>query len=222
MQHAGIDYTALLNKQSITLMTAELPDKRRARTERTRQKLLDAAMACYKVKGVNGTGMDEVALQAGVGRATLYRHFSNHESLLSEVMANNLRQIQVVIASSMQSCDTTADLYVEAALIILQESQDRGLTALFFGEDSSSPVVNRISFTDPAIMRMGEDLLDPFFKRARREGILRHWVTRPLLLEWTSRVMLSFIMTPSPRINSPGKLRRFFHQAIIPSIIEPP
>ena len=195
-------------------------DRRRARSERTRLKLLDAAIECYNQNGVAATGMDEVAKQAGVGRATLYRHFSNQESLLSEVMAHNLRKIQGVILDSMRHCETTEDLYVEAAVIILRESQERGLTTLLFGKDSASRAVNRISFSDPVIRRMGEDMLAPFFNRARREGILRDWVTKPLLLEWTSRVMLSFIATPSERLDSSAKLRRFFHQAIIPSIID--
>ena len=69
---------------------------------------------------------------------------------------------------------------------------------------------------------MGEEMLDPFYRRAKAEGILRDWVTRPLLLEWTSRLMLSFIATPSPRLNTPAKLRRFFRDAILPSIIECP
>ena len=66
---------------------------------------------------------------------------------------------------------------------------------------------------------MGEELLNPFYQRARREGILRDWVTRPLLLEWTSRLMLSFLATPSPTLNSPEKLRRFFREAVLTSFV---
>ena len=61
------------------------------------------------------------------------------------------------------NCEKTEDLFVEAALTILRESDRRGLTALFFGEDSSSTAVNRISFSDPAIIRIGEDMLAPFY-----------------------------------------------------------
>ena len=195
-------------------------DRRRARSERTRSKLLDAAIECYTRNGIAATGMDEVAQQAGVGRATLYRHFNNQESLLLDVMAHNLRRIRDAVLESIRNCERTEDLYVEAAISILRETRERGLTTLLFGEDATSRTVNRITFSDPVIKRMGEEMLTPFLNQARREGVLRDWVTKPLLLEWTSRVMLSFIATPSERLDSPVKLRRFFHQAIIPSIID--
>ena len=195
-------------------------DRRRARSERTRSKLLDAAIECYTRNGIAATGMDEVAQQAGVGRATLYRHFNNQESLLLDVMAHNLRRIRDAVLESIRNCERTEDLYVEAAISILRETQERGLATLLFGEDATSRTVNRITFSDPVIKRMGEEMLVPFLIQARREGVLRDWVTKPLLLEWTSRVMLSFIATPSERLDSPVKLRRFFHQAIIPSIID--
>ena len=202
------------------MTTAAPRDKRHARSERTRLKLLEAAMACYRRSGAGNTSMDEVAQTAGVGRATLYRHFANHESLLSEVMAHNLREIQAVIATSVRHCDRAEDYFVESALVIIRECNDRELGPLIFGEGASGAAASRISFSDPVITRMGEELLEPFYRSAKREGILRDWVTRPLLLEWTSRLMLSFIATPSPTLNSLTSMRRFFRGAVLPSIIE--
>ncbi len=202
------------------MTTMQTKDKRRARSERTRMKLLEAAMDCYRSKGAGNTSMDEVARKAGVGRATLYRHFENQESLLSEVMAHNLRQIQTVMETTIKNCDRAEDFYVESALVIIRECYDRDLSSLIFGDDSSTSAANRLSFSDPVMTRIGEDLLEPFYRRAKREGILRDWVTRPLLLEWTSRLMLSFITTPSPKLNSQLKLRQFFQDAVLPSIIK--
>ncbi len=204
----------------MTVTSPQTTDRRRARSEKTRLKLLDAAITCYKRNGVAATGMEEVAQQAGVGRATLYRHFSNQKSLLSEVMAHNMREIKEVINATLQNCETAEDLYVEAALIILKESQDRGLTELLFGTDSLGRAADQISFNDPAIRALGEEILAPFVNRARSEGILRDWVTKPLLQEWTSRLMLSFIANPSDKLNSTARLRKFFHQAVMPSIVE--
>lgn len=194
-------------------------DKRRARSERTRVKLLDAAMHCYRQNGVSGTSMEIVAQQAGVGRATLYRHFTNQEALLAEVMAYNTGQLQDLLANSMADCKRAEEFYVEAALIIIQQCHERGLDKLFFGGDSSNATITRISFSDSRITAMGEELLGPFYQRAKAEGILRDWVTKPLLQEWTTRLLLSFLVNPSPRLNSEKKLRKFFYEAVMPSII---
>jgi AcrR family transcriptional regulator len=189
------------------------------RSELTREKVLSAAMHCYRTYGVSNTAMEDVARQAGVGRATLYRHFSNQEALITEVMAANLRQVQQRLVERVQGCDTAQGYFVESAIIIINESRKRDLTSLLFGEGSSPSMINRISFSQPNIVAMGNDLIAPFYDRAKAQGILREWVTRPLLQEWASRVLLSFLMSPSPRLNNERKMRKFFHEAIMPSII---
>ncbi len=198
------------------------PDLRRARSERTREILLDAAMHCYREQGINDTAMEDVARQAGVGRATLYRHFSNQDALLTEVMTRNIEQLQRVMASSLKGCTKPEEFFVEAALVIIRECHERALTTFLFGDEASAPTINRISFSSPAIVAMGNDLIDPFYNRAKAEGILRAWVTKPLLQEWTSRVLLSFLTNPSPHLNTENKMRRFFYDAIMTSIIDRP
>ena len=88
------------------------PDQRRARSERTRENILDAALYCYQDQGINDTAMEDVARQAGVGRATLYRHFSNQEALLMEVMTRNVEQLQQVMASSLKSSTQPEEYFV--------------------------------------------------------------------------------------------------------------
>lgn len=195
------------------------PDQRRARSERTRENILDAALYCYQKLGLSGTAMEDVAQQAGVGRATLYRHFSNQESLLTEVMTRNIERLQQVIASSLKGCTRTEEYFVEAALVIIRECHELSLTTFLFGDDEAVPVISRITLS-PAMIAMGNNLIDPFYQRAKAEGILRAWVTRDLLQEWTSRLLLSFLTNPSPLLNSENKLRRFFYDAVIASIID--
>lgn len=201
-------------------MTAPVnADKRRARSEQTREKLLEAAMQCYRRHGVSGTAMEDVAVQAGVGRATLYRHFTNQENLLTNVMAHNTAQLQQLLATSLQGCTLPEEFFVEAALVIIQECHDRGLNTLFFTDESSNSLISRIGISDPTLTTMGNELIEPFYRRAREEGILRDWVTKPLLQEWTSRLLMSFLITPSKHLNSERKMRKFFYDAIMPSII---
>lgn len=197
------------------------PDQRRARSEKTREKLLDAALHCYQELGVNGTAMEDVAQQAGVGRATLYRHFKNQEALLTEVMTRNLEDIQALLKTSLSDCNKPEEYFVEAAIIIIRECQQRSLTTLLFGDEASN-LTSRISFSDQTLISMGNELVAPFYKYAKQEGVLRDWVTKPLLQEWISRLMLSFLTTPSPNLNSERKLRKFFYDAVVASIIERP
>lgn len=52
-----------------------------ARGTETREALLDAALAAMSERGFHGTSVPELAERAGVGAATMYRHFDSKEAL---------------------------------------------------------------------------------------------------------------------------------------------
>lgn len=58
--------------------------QQRADACRNRDRLLEAAAACFAAKGANAP-LDEVARNAGVGIATLYRHFPTRDCLVEAV-----------------------------------------------------------------------------------------------------------------------------------------
>ncbi len=64
-------------------MTRSYQLKRRAeRQDRTRQKIVAAAIALHQEKGLAATTMSDVAERAKVGRVTVYRHFPDEAALV--------------------------------------------------------------------------------------------------------------------------------------------
>ena len=57
--------------------------QRAERQNRTRQKIVEAAIELHQTKGLAGTTMSDIADHAKVGRVTVYRHFPDEESLVS-------------------------------------------------------------------------------------------------------------------------------------------
>jgi AcrR family transcriptional regulator len=55
---------------------------RRASTERTRARIVEATMALHNEQGVAATSWDDIARRAGVGVGTVYRHFPSLDELL--------------------------------------------------------------------------------------------------------------------------------------------
>jgi hypothetical protein len=47
-----------------------------------RERLLQSAAALFHAEGINGVGVDRVLAEAGVTRATMYRHFAGKEALV--------------------------------------------------------------------------------------------------------------------------------------------
>jgi AcrR family transcriptional regulator len=51
------------------------------------QKVLDAAIALIAERGVDATSMDAIANASGVSKATIYKHWTDKDALLLEMMA---------------------------------------------------------------------------------------------------------------------------------------
>jgi AcrR family transcriptional regulator len=60
----------------------------RGRSAKAHQKVLDAAAELVAELGVNSTSMDAIAGRSGVSKATIYKHWSDKEALLLELMAH--------------------------------------------------------------------------------------------------------------------------------------
>ncbi|MDY6909625.1 MAG: TetR/AcrR family transcriptional regulator [Thermodesulfobacteriota bacterium] len=60
----------------------------------TREKILDAALELFSVKGFHQATVDEIADRAGVGKGTLYRYFSNKEALFHELVQSRLKDLE--------------------------------------------------------------------------------------------------------------------------------
>jgi len=56
--------------------------------------VLDAAAACIDRKGFDNTSLEEIAIEAGVSRATLYRRFGNRESLFKTLLLARAKPFQ--------------------------------------------------------------------------------------------------------------------------------
>lgn len=64
---------------------AAAPVRRLKRAER-REQILDAATSAFSRAGYTATGLDDIAVAAGISRAILYRHFDSKAELYQQVL----------------------------------------------------------------------------------------------------------------------------------------
>lgn len=55
-------------------------------TDRKRQAIVDAAIACFRASGFEATSMDAIAATAGVSKRTVYNHFPAKEALFAHIL----------------------------------------------------------------------------------------------------------------------------------------
>lgn len=96
-----------------------LEASRRSDAQRNRARILDAARTVFadppqvilsRSSGAPAHSMAEVARRAGIGRATLYRHFPERRDLLEALFAN---EVEAVVAAAIPLVDNPGDALVD-------------------------------------------------------------------------------------------------------------
>lgn len=151
----------------------------RSDAQRNRGLLLAAAAEVLREQGLDAS-LDEVSRRAGVGNATLYRHFPSREKLLEAVYLEQVDARRQSFERSLAMTDGWAALshyFVEACGFF---ATDQGLADLLNRGMSGSPLLDEMR--DTCLSILGE-LLD----RARAQGAVREDVEQTdLMLMLTS------------------------------------
>jgi AcrR family transcriptional regulator len=115
----------------------------RADAERNRSAVLAAAEAVYAEQGVE-VSLNEIARRAGIGNATLYRHFPSREALLSEVYAGQLERYCAIAENAAHADDPVTALRDCVTATCALQATNRGLADLLASLRPLSPHVEEL------------------------------------------------------------------------------
>src|SRR5690242_6648765 len=93
-------------------MPAEV--QRLPRAER-RDQILAAATRAFARAGFAGTGLDDIAAEAGVSRVILYRHFDSKTDLYRAALDRVLARLSAQVGEGQYGTESVADLIAAAA-----------------------------------------------------------------------------------------------------------
>ncbi|MFE0257994.1 TetR/AcrR family transcriptional regulator [Streptomyces sp. NPDC059010] len=148
------------------------PSVLRADARRNRERILEAAVRTFSEKGAD-VAIDTIAKAAGVGSATLYRHFPTREALVEAAYRNELARV----------CDSAAKLLADNApdramrlwmddfidyLAAKQGMADALRAAVASGADPFAETLDRLGTALGTLLHAGADAgllrpdIDPF------------------------------------------------------------
>src|SRR5512142_652457 len=77
--------------------------------QRSRERILDAATRCLGRDG-SGCKMSAVAREAGVGSATLFRHFRTKQDLVEAVLLRGIERSEAAVEAARATADPVEGL----------------------------------------------------------------------------------------------------------------
>jgi TetR/AcrR family transcriptional repressor of uid operon len=183
--------------------------------ENTRERILATARELYGSTKTALPTMDDVANAAGIGRATLYRHFENRDELLLTVIELEALAMAARVEKRIRKIEDPADYIVEGTLQATLEIQKSELTHSIF-QTSSSGVVNQLLFDSDRLINVGIAIMAPVVARARENGELANGMPPELMVEWILRVVISLVSVPSKQLKSRAAIREFLKAIMLP------
>jgi AcrR family transcriptional regulator len=112
--------------------------KLRADAARNRQAIIESAGALYGQRGLD-VPFDEIARLAGVGNATLYRHFPSRCDLVAAVFADTLRRVVAAAAEALAAADPWDGFAGHVRFLCRLQATDRGLADLLTTAVTGAP-----------------------------------------------------------------------------------
>ncbi|WP_068921562.1 TetR/AcrR family transcriptional regulator [Planobispora rosea] len=164
--------------------TAPAPSGRpmRADARRNYERILAAATEAVARHGAEAS-LEEIARQAGVGSATLHRHFPSRQALLEAVFRGKVEALCASARDLAATQDPGRALGAWLRAVVTHAVRNRGLAAsLVHGASGGDPALGATCHT--MILNAGEELL----AQARRAGAVRSDVSIADLLTLVSAI----------------------------------
>ncbi|WP_433381715.1 TetR/AcrR family transcriptional regulator [Actinoplanes sp. CA-142083] len=115
-------------------MTGTLTQSLRSDARDNRDRILVAARAVFAAEGLE-VPLREIARRAGVGPATLYRHFPTKQALVTEAFAEQLHACHAVLEEGLAAADPWTGLSTAIARLCELHARDWGFAAAFSHAD---------------------------------------------------------------------------------------
>ena len=132
---------------------------------RNRERIVAAAAELFADRGVD-VSMDEIALAAGVGVATVYRRFPDREALIEALFEEKLGRMVALARSALEVEDPWEAFVAFMRAAARMQAEDRGLGEVLMSEDRGRERVAAIRAT----MR---PMASKVIGRAKAAGALR-------------------------------------------------
>src|SRR5215467_7095160 len=181
-----------------------------------RQRIVDAARAHFFSHGFRSVTMDDLALELGISKKTLYAHFPGKFDLLEAVLADKLTSVEATLKEVTRAHPNDFPATLRNLLAGTQRELD----------EIKPPFVRDMRRKAPEVFKLVERrraaliqrYMGKFFVDGQRLGMVRKDVPAKLIIE-ILLAMVQSIMNP-PKIEQLGMMPKEGYTGILKIVLE--
>jgi AcrR family transcriptional regulator len=183
------------------------------------ERIADAALRCIATSGVKATTVEAIATEAGVGRATVYRHFPGGRAEV--ILAAGHREVErfaSLLVADLETASTLEDLLVVAVSGSATALRSSGPIQELLSREPEL-VLPHLGFDRmPEVFVVGAELLRPHLRRFVADDRSADRVA-----EWVTRLVLSHEVVPAVDVDlhDPEQVRTHIRRFVLPGLTIP-
>lgn len=189
--------------------------------DESRQRIIDSALELFLEFGLRRTTMEDVAKKASIGRATLYRRFSDKEELLKAVIMREAQREIKNVENSASQFTNIVDSVIEAFVISVTLIHKHPLLARILSTEPDF-VLPFLTIHFDEILSYSREYLASQIKLGQDMGVMNDFPAETTA-EFILRIIHSLMLTPKGAITPTNEksLREFARLYILPVLIHP-
>jgi AcrR family transcriptional regulator len=179
-------------------------------------RVIAAAKTCCERWGIEKVTIDDIAAEAGVSRATLYRLFPGGKDVLFEALrVRELEDFFTRLTAQVDGAVDLEDLLVRAVVAATHELRDDQHLAIMMASEPGDTLAQLTVEGLPRIMRVAGvflvPMVDPYLPRRESSR----------LVELLSRLVISYFLAPSDHVDlgDADSARLFISTFILPAFL---
>jgi AcrR family transcriptional regulator len=183
------------------------------------ERILTAAKVCCERWGIAKVGVDDIAAEAGVSRATLYRLFPGGRDVVFDALrVRELEDFFSRLNAGVRGADGLEELVVRTVVVATRELRADDHLALMLMSEPGDTLAQLTVQGLPRIIRMASlfltPLVDPYMDRA--DGAR--------LTDLLARLVISYFLAPSDHVDfgDEESARTFIRTQILPAFTAEP
>jgi len=180
-----------------------------------RKRIIQAALSEFSEHGIKKTRMEDIAKRADIGRATLFRAFSNKNLLVTTVVHSECIKAIRQIEQDVQRYGSLREQAIEGFIQVVLTSSKHPLFKKL-SETEPDVLLPLLTFDGGQLFQSAKKRVSHYVRMVQEEGTLTRRVEADDIAELCLRLAQSFVLTPagSYRNRSEKQLRAFVENTL--------
>lgn len=151
-------------------MAASFTDLREQEKKTRQDMILDAAERAFSAKPFTMVSMREIAREAGISHAAIYRHFPDQQTLFVEAFLRGIHELTHLLVKAMQEengLEKASELYID--FLVVHDHYYRMMANFMLDPRLTKEQIDRLNAVERTLL----DCFDQYFSNYEKTGNVR-------------------------------------------------